>query len=1328
MKKKGIKSIKLSIASPDQILEWSNGEVKKPETINYKSLKPEPDGLFDERIFGPSKDYECHCGKYRKVKHKGKTCEKCGVDVTESIVRRERMGHIELAAPVVHIWFIKELPSPSKISLLLDVTYKEVEQVVYYVNYIVLEEGDNKYEDKPIFSKKEVLDLSSPKNSIKTRNKLRRILRNIQEKFEASVQNKEELITNIEYRFAVTLDAMLKDSNLPFSIKDCMNFIERHTGLKVGIGAEAIEYLLKGLNLEEEHSKIEKEIQESQNANDQKTKRLLRRLECVRWIKESGSRPEWMVLKRIPVTPSETRPIISLDGGRFTTSDINTFYRKIIIRNERLKAMMEANAPSLMLDNEKRLLQEAVDSLFDNSSRKKPVAGKDKRPLKSLSNHLKGKQGLFRQNLLGKRVDYSGRSVIVVGPELKMYEVGIPALMILKLFRPFIISELISKKDEFGNEKEPICANIKVAEQKILAQDDDIWPIVEKVIKQRPVILNRAPTLHRLGIQAFEPKMVDGKAIKLHPLVTTAFNADFDGDQMAVHIPLSKEAVAEARSILLASWHILGPKDGKPIITPTQDMILGIYYLTNEKYPKVVEDKLNTIKQQLKNNEIDEQQSLKLKAEVLNKDLIANFHIFVDQNEAIKAYKLKSIRINDLIGIRTSAYEKNIKTEGILVTTVGKIIFNEVFPSNFPYINNVKDIHQNNKNQVIAMGSNYAEFLANYTLNTPLTKKTLSEVIDHLYKEYELSVVPETMDKIKDLGFEYSMISATSISAFDIPSYDKKYEYIKETKERIDKVTALYEEGLLTDDERYLYVIGPKGHAGTKEKVTKDIEKLIQSDELKDNPIVIMSKSGARGNTSNFVQLAGERGLMSKSYNYDQKNKSKVIRDTIEIPIIHSFIEGLTVSEYFNSSFGARKGMTDTAMKTAKSGYMTRKLVDSTQGVVIHNDDCLTSEGIEVRQIRNTKDDTTIEALSERIVGRYSVNDIKYLDDNNNQQILPAGSLINSSLAKMIERTNTSVEVRSPLHCKSQRGVCQKCFGLDLSTNKLIEQGTAIGVIAAQSIGEPGTQLTMRTFHTGGVAGETNITQGFERIKQLFDCIQPQEIEKAVISEITGTVVDIRDSDKDINKKLVSIKYGGANQQVQIYETKAQSVFRVKIGDKVVPGQKITDGSIDVNELLKTSGIENVRHYIIKEVQKVYRQQGIEISDKYIEVIISQLTNKVIVTNPGDSSVFVGEIITINELSRISQELLVQNKKPPAVINIVFGLDHAPSKSGSFLSAASFQDTKKILTDAAARSQKDLLVGLKENVILGNLIPAGTGLKDPLQIIEEGYEMYKKQY
>lgn len=1282
MKNQAIKSLKIGIASPERIRKWSHGEVTKSETINYKSLKPETGGLFDEAIFGPVKDYECACGKYKKVKYKGRKCEKCGVEITESIVRRERMGHIELAAPIAHIWMTKELPNPSKISLLLDISYKDVEQVVYFVNYIILDEGNYTYEGQPIFKLKEIVDLSTPKNNAKTRSKLRRVLKDIAQKL-----LNEKGRQDFDYKRAKTYDIVLADKNLPFSIQEVFKFIEKHTKIRFGIGAKAIQELLENLKLDDEYIKIKQELQLHDNANDPKTKKALRRLETVKWLKESGNKPEWMVMNVIPVTPPNTRPIIQLDGGRFTTSDINNFYRKIIIRNERLKKMSEEYAPDILINNECRMLQEAVDALFDNSSRKKPVQGRDRRPLKSLSNHLKGKQGLFRQNLLGKRVDYSGRSVIVIGPELKMYEVGIPATMILKLFKPFIIHELIKKHDEYGDEITPHATTIKQAESFITNQDDLIWEVVEKVIKSRPVLLNRAPTLHRLGIQAFEVKMVSGKAIHLHPLVTTAFNADFDGDQMAVHVPLSKEAIAEARSIMLASWHILGPKDGKPIITPTQDMVLGNYYLSKEV-----------------------------------KEELGEGLIFNDLNEVEIAIANKKLHLHSLIGISTKAYpNKKFENEGILITTAGKVIFNNALPEDFPYINSVRELDGPTMDSICARGENPQEKIAKRPIEPPFGKKSLSLIIDKLFKNYkDPSIVPMIMDKIKALGFYYSMVSATSISFFDVPKYEEKYEYFKDADQEVLKLQHYAEKGWLNEDERYVKVVELWNKV--KEKVTKDIEKVVKSAALKDNSIVLMADSGARGNISNFTQLAGMRGLMSKSYNYDQKSKSNVIKDTIEIPIKHSFIEGLTVSEYFNSSYGARKGMTDTAMKTSKSGYMTRKLVDATQEVVITEQDCKTHRGLEVKEIVDSKDNQVIEPLADRIIGRYTLKDI--INPKSKKIIIGADEVITLEIAKEIEAANVEeIIVRSPLHCSSISGICQKCFGIELSTNELIKKGTAIGVIAAQSIGEPGTQLTMRTFHTGGVAGGSNITQGFERLKQLFDCIPPKQWERATISEISGKIASI---DFENNEYKIIVK----NKIEEIeYTAPINSKLNVKVGDEVDLGTKIIQGSIEIAELLKVAGIEAVRHYIIKEVQKVYRMQGIEISDKYIEVIIRQLTNKGIIINPGDSNYFVGQIVEINKFQQECQDLWNKDKKNlPVILNQVFGLYNAPSKSGSFLSAASFQDTKKTLTDAAFKAQVDHLVGLKENVILGKLIPAGTGLQTTEQILDDGELMRQKQY
>ncbi len=1275
-----IHGLRINLASPEKIRKWSYGEITKSETINYKSLKPEKDGLFNEVVFGPVKDYECSCGKYKKVKYRGKKCETCGVEITESIVRRERMGHIELAVPIAHIWMTKELPRPSKISLLLDISYKQVEQVVYFVNYIVLDEGDYKGKDNIIFKKKDIIDLASEKNARLSRIKLRKILGEIYQELKDSSKN---INNDLELKKAKIYRERLRDSNLPFSIDEIFKFINRYKKIEFGIGAEAILCLLKEINLDSEYTSIVNNLKKIDSTIDSNAKKLLRKLEVIKWLKESNNKPEWMVLKAIPVTPPDTRPIIQLDGGHFTTSDINNLYRRVIIRNERLKKIMELNAPTIILNNEKRMLQEAVDALFDNSSKKKPVVGKDKRTLKSLSNYLKGKRGLFRQNLLGKRVDYSARSVIVIGPELKTYEVGIPVNMILKLFKPFIIHELIKKYDEYGVEKIPVAPNIRIAEAKIANQDDDIWPIVEKVIKSRPVILNRAPTLHCLGIQAFEPKIIDGKAIQLHPLVTTAFNADFDGDQMAVHLPLGKEAIAEARSILLASWHILGPKDGKPIITPTQDMVLGNYYLSTE-----------------------------------SKDVGEQGLIFSTIGEAKKALQDGVIHIHTIIGIPTKIFpEKNLPKKGILLTTVGKLILNEILPTTFPYLNdgNRRDLSED----IISPGNDVRKAMANRVLAKPFSKKFLSFIIDYLYKNYPLEIVPKTMDEIKNLGFKYSTISSTTISAFDVPKYDKKYEYFVEADKTVQRLKEHFKKGRLTDDERYQKIV--KLWSDVKNKVTDDIESLVKSKEYEKNSIVIMADSGARGNLSNFTQLAGMRGLMSKSYNYDQKRKSKIIKDTIETPIKHSFIEGLSISEFFNSSYGARKGMTDTAMKTSKSGYMTRKLVDATQEVVINKEDCGTKKGFVVRALINKKENSVIERLSERIANRFTLMII--INPKTKKIIVQANELITPELANEIEVCGIKeVEVRSPIHCSNKFGVCQKCFGIDLATNRIVEQGTAIGVIAAQSIGEPGTQLTMRTFHTGGVAGGSNITQGFERLKQLFDCVSPKPWERSIISDIYGKVLEEPKASNDYSIIIAN------ETEKKPYKIQIEQLCIVKKGDEVYPGKRLTEGSIDVKELLRVAGIEAVRHYIIKEVQKVYRIQGIDISDKYVEIIIKQLTNKVQVIEPGDSNFFIGEIVSISDFKIENKKLLMSGKKPAYVVNQIFGLDESPSRSASFLSAASFQDTKKILTNAAVRGQVDWLQGVKENVILGNLIPVGTGLKQSKDILDKGEKFHKLEY
>ena len=1276
-KNKEINKIRISIANEEDILRWSHGEITTAETINYKTLKPQPDGLFDERIFGPVKDYECACGKYKKVKHYGKKCEKCGVEVLPSIVRRDRMGHIKLAAPIVHIWFSKELPNPSKISLLLDISYKEVNEVIYFVNYIVLDDG-NPEVNQGLFHAKEVVDLTRAKSD--GRRKIQKILKDIA----GLIKDK----TSLDYNRAIHYYEYLNTSNMPFSIQEVFNFITRYTRVKFGMGAEAIQTLLKKIDLDKEMDEIEKSLH-NQNHSSAETKKILRRLECFKWFKSSGNKPEWMTMNVIPVTPPDTRPIIQLDGGRFTTSDINVFYHRIVIRNDRLNRMLQENAPVIIINNEKRMLQDAVDALFDNSSRKKPsVAGKYRRPLKSLTDHLKGTQGLFRQNLLGKRVDYSARSVIVVGPELKMYQAGIPADILLKLFKIFIIYELTKRIDENGIEKKPVCSNVKAAERLILKRDNRIWPILEKVVKERPVLLNRAPTLHRLGIQAFEPKIINGKAIQLHPLVTTAFNADFDGDQMAIHLPLTNEAIAEARSIMLASKHILGPKDGKPIVTPTQDVIIGNYYLSIEK------------------------QGVK-----------GEGAIFATPDEAIMAYQLGKVDLHAMIGIPTKAYpKKKFPKEGLILTNVGKIIINNALPEDMTFLNEVGHFEEYDPKLIISYDENFREIAKKHEPLKPFDKSCLNEIINLLYYNYPLKVVPEILDQIKDLGFKYSTKSGTTISIFDVPNYEQKQQYFTDADKQVVQLQEFYKDGVITDDERYSRVI--KIWTDVKNKVSDDIKKEISKPEYIDNSFARMVNSGARGNILNFTKLSGMRGLVSKSYNYDQKTENKIIRDIIEIPIKHSFIEGLTVSEYFNSSYGARKGMADVAMKTSKSGYLTRKLVDAAQEIVITQIDCGTTEGMIVREIIDSKQGAVIENLYDRILDRFAAKGI--YNPTTKELIVKGGEIIDQQVAKaIIDAGITEVEIRSVIACSLRHGICQKCFGNDLTTKKPIPVGEAIGVIAAQSIGEPGTQLTMRTFHTGGVAGGSNITQGFERLKQLLNVIPPKPWEKAEISEIIGEVTKVENTPTSVK---VTVK--GVTEE-RTYERPFSlngGPVRVKEGDHVNYGDKIFDGVIDIRELLKIAGIERVRMYFLKEIQKVYRLQGIEISDRYIEVIIRQLTNKVQITNPQDSDYFIGQTITINEYNEVCKDLFAQHKQLPTAINLVFSIDDVPSLSESFLSAASFQGTKKVLTDAAVKGQVDPLRGLKENVILGKLIPAGTGLKDKETILREGEEAYAEEY
>ncbi|CBY93478.1 DNA-directed RNA polymerase beta' subunit [Mycoplasma haemofelis str. Langford 1] len=1272
-----IKALQISLASPEYVRSLSKGEVTSFETINYKSLRPEKGGLFCESIFGPIKDYECSCGKYKQVKYKGKKCEKCKVYITQSLVRRDWMGHIELACPVAHIWMIKELPLPAKISLILGIKYKHVEEVVYFVNYIVLDPGHLQVEGKTLFDPLEIIDVSNSKSSIASLAKLRTLLRTIYETIQK--ENPESYLTDLNYQQGRAYYKALSNSNLPFSIMDMFEYIEKHTGLKVGIGAEAIYELLKKVDLESLEYKLTQELNvnfpSGLNYADPKVRKILSRLQVIRWFKESKNRPEWMILKVIPVIPPNLRPIIQLSGGRFTSSDINTFYRRIIVRNDRLARILNLNVAHIISNNEKRMLQEAVDSLIDNSSRKKPLTARDRHPLKSITDHLKGKQGLFRQNLLGKRVDYSGRSVIVVGSELKMYQVGLPILMILSLFKPFIIRDLIRKVDDNGVECVPIAANIKTASKMIMEQSDEIWPVVHKVIKERPVLLNRAPTLHRLSIQAFEPILVEGKAICLHPLVTTAFNADFDGDQMAVHLPLSAEAVHEARSMLLAPWQILGPKDGKPIVTPSQDMVLGIYHLTTE-----------------------------------DKEAIGSGSLFATPDEVVHAYQLGKVDLSSIIAIGTSGFpKKRFPKSGILITTVGKIIFNSRLPEDYKFINQSEGMWVS-ENDILDYGVSRLDYINAYQEKEPFAKSVIGRLIEDLYDNYSCQDLAPVLDSIKDMGFEYSTKSCTTISAFDVPKFSDKQSLLEEADKLVEQQKSFFRKGLVTDDEKYKNVIAI--WSSVKDKVSDHIKNALKSKEFQSNPIVIMARSGARGNVSNFIQLSGMRGLMNKSYNYDQNTNTKVVRDIIEVPIKHSFIEGLTVIEYFNSSYGARKGMTDTAMKTAKSGYTTRKLVDAAQEVIVKVEDCGSNKGLIVEELRDKEHSMPIKTLKDRIVFKCAHIDI--LHPETGEVIVGANEVITKEAAdKIVAAGITKVQVRSVLHCRLKQGICQKCFGYDLTTKQMIDVGTTIGVIAAQSIGEPAVQLTMRTFHSGGVAGESNISQGFERLRQLFEIVAPKKWETSVISEITGTVenIEIRDDERvvtvssDINRRE--------------YNCDLNLPILVKKGQKINFGDRICDGSVDLKKLLEVSGVEAVRQYIVQEIWKVYWIQGIDVSEKYIEIIVRQLTSRLKVLSPNDSKWAMGEVVDYSSFVDECAKLLLDGKTPPIATSIIFGLEEVPEKTNSFLAAASFQDTKKILTDACVRGQIDYLNSLKENIMVGNLIPAGTGLKSADEVISD---------
>lgn len=1148
------------MASPEKIRQWSRGEVKKPETINYRTLKPEKDGLFCERIFGPQKDWECHCGKYRRVRYKGVVCDRCGVEVTKAKVRRERMGHIELAAPMSHIWYFKGIPS--RMGLLLDMSPRSLEKILYFASYVVTNPGETGL-------------------------------------------NEKQLLTEKEYRTAVE--------------KYGYNTFE------VGMGAEAVKKLLQNINLEQQSKDLRADLKDS---TGQKRVRTIRRLEVVEAFKKSGNKPEWMILDAIPVIPPDLRPMVQLDGGRFATSDLNDLYRRVINRNNRLKRLLELGAPDIIVRNEKRMLQEAVDALIDNGRRGRPVTGPGNRPLKSLSDMLKGKQGRFRQNLLGKRVDYSGRSVIVVGPELKFYQCGLPKKMALELFKPFVMDRLV---------KEGYAHNIKSAKSIVEKVKPEVWDVLEDVIEGHPVMLNRAPTLHRLGIQAFEPVLVEGKAIKLHPLVCTAYNADFDGDQMAVHVPLSVEAQAEARFLMLSINNILAPKDGSPITTPSQDMVLGCYYLTIEA----------------------------------QEDAKGTGMIFKDYNEMMLAYDNNAVTLHSLVKVRRTI--EGIGTQ-LVEATVGRFIFNENIPQDLGFVDRSEDKF-----------SLEVDFLAD--------KKSLGKIIDKCFRKHGNTVTAEMLDHIKSLGFKYSTRGGITVAVADMKIPEAKKGHIAEAEGKVDKYEKAYRRGLISNEERYERVI--ETWTETTEKVTDAL--MANLDRL--NNIFIMAHSGARGSKNQIRQLAGMRGLMANASG-----------KTVEIPVKSNFREGLSVLEYFTSSHGARKGLADTALRTADSGYLTRRLVDVSQDVIVRDVDCGTTEDTGIFAIQDGNE--VIEELYDRIVGRYTIEAVVHPETG--EVIVEADSMIQEDQAeKIIEAGIKIVKIRTVLNCRTNHGVCSKCYGRNLATGKEVNIGEAVGIIAAQSIGEPGTQLTMRTFHTGGVAGG-DITQGLPRVEELFEARKPKGL--ATITEVPGRV-EIDETGK--RKEATVVPEQG---EAQVYTIPYGSRLRVKNGQSVEAGEALTQGSINPHDIVRVKGIEGVQDYVVKEVQRVYRMQGVDINDKHIEVIVRQMLSKVKVEDPGDTDLLPGgyeDVLTFNETN---EEAVAKGLRPASATRVLLGITKASLATESFLSAASFQETTRVLTEAAIKGKEDHLIGLKENVIIGKLIPAGTGMKRYKNIAVEKIE------
>ncbi len=1180
-------SMQIGLASPDKIRMWSYGEVKKPETINYRTLKPEKDGLFDERIFGPTKDYECACGKYKRIRYKGIVCDRCGVEVTKSKVRRERMGHIELAAPVTHIWYFKGIPS--RMGLVLDMSPRSLEEIIYFASYVVVDPGDTPLE-------------------------------------------KKQLLTEREYR------AKLDEYGNRFVAK---------------IGGEAIQALLQSVDLEKEANLLKEELKE---ASGQKRTRAVRRLDIIEAFIKSGNHPDWMVMDAIPVIPPDLRPMVQLDGGRFATSDLNDLYRRVINRNNRLKRLLDLNAPGIIVQNEKRMLQEAVDALIDNGRRGRPVAGPGNRPLKSLSHMLKGKQGRFRQNLLGKRVDYSGRSVIDVGPSLKMNQMGLPVPMAMELFKPFIMKELVSRN---------LASNIKNAKRKIDRKDEEVYDVLEDVIKEHPVLLNRAPTLHRLGIQAFEPVLVSGKAMRLHPLACEAYNADFDGDQMAIHVPLSNEAQAEARLLMLAAHHILAPKDGKPVVTPSQDMVIGNYWLTMERAESVGEGM-----------------------------------IFNDLDEVKLALQNGYVSIHTRIGVRASSMPEKPFTDQqrqqILITTAGKMLFNDILPKDFVYLNaptNENLVNGTPDEYFLEAGEDIHEQLNQRPLLSPFKSGFLSDVIAEVYKQYKVTETSLLLDRMKDLGFYRSTLSGLTVGIADITNLPDKPTIIAAAHKKVATVTKQFRRGLITDDERYERVIGIWNDA------KDEIQQRLMDTFDPQNPIFMMSDSGARGNISNFTQLAGMRGLMAAP-------NGKIM----ELPILSSFREGLSVLEMFISTHGARKGMTDTALKTANSGYLTRRLVDVAQDVIVREKDCGTDRGLSITAIAEGNE--MIEPLYDRILGRYTMKSV--INPETGKVIVGQNEMIDErSAQEIIDAGIQEVTIRSAFTCNTAHGVCEKCYGRNMATGDRVEVGEAVGTVAAQSIGEPGTQLTMRNFHTGGVAGNADITQGLPRIQEIVEARNPKG--PAEISEVTGVVESIEEDPAEGTKE-VTVK---GETDTRTYSLPITARMKVAEGDYIHRGAPLNEGSIDPKKLIKVRDVLSTENYLLSEIQKVYRMQGIEISDKHVEIMIRQMLRKVRVMDPGDTDILPGTLMDIDDFKKDNYKTLIAGGIPATSRPVILGITKAALETNSFLSAASFQETTRVLTDAAIRGKNDPLVGLKENVIIGKIIPAGTGMTDYRQIKPE---------